>query len=272
MRGPVLSSAIALAASIGCGNPAGPDASPDEWLTVNVAGLPIHAVRADSTLAHFVGGAIHDGEILATGFFTVGPLQPFEISVYPDRESLTEHWRAAWQQPSFQAPCWLIAAAWATELDLLSPRVWSRDACGHDANNQTHIRNVLAHEVVHVLHAQVGQHPSLGTLLNAQWFTEGLATYVSGMLDVDYAGVVDARLGAGFAPTTLAEVWNDQANYPLSASIVRYIDHRYGRAALRDLLPARSTTTILTQLGVAETDLLTAWRAAGSSRASSWRE
>jgi hypothetical protein len=266
MRLSVVPSTIAFATTIGCGTPAEPVASPDEWLTVIAAGLPIHAVRADSTLAHFVGDAIQDGETLATGFFTVGPLQPFAISIYPDRASLTEHWRAAWQQSSFEAPCWLIAAAWASELDLLSPRVWSRDACGHDANNQTHIRNVLAHEVVHVLHAQVGQHPNLGTLLNAQWFTEGLATYVSGMLDVDYAGVVESRLGAGYAPTTLAEVWNDQANYPLSASIVRYIDQRYGPAALRDLLPARSTTAILTRLGVAETHLLTAWRADASIR------
>lgn len=61
-------------------------------------------------------------------------------------------------------------------------------------------------------------------------------------------------------------MWNDQANYPLSASIVRYIDQRYGRAALRDLLPARFTTAILTRLGVTETDLLTAWRADASIR------
>ena len=155
----------------------------------------------------------------------------------------------------------MIAAAWGNELDLLSPRAWGRDACGHDAGNTTHIRNVLAHEVVHVLHAQLGQHANLGSMLNAQWFTEGLATYVSGMLDVDYAGTVQSRLNAGFAPTTLAEVWSDRANYPLSASIVRYIDHRFGRAALRELLSARSSTTILARLGIGEAELLTAWRA-----------
>ena len=85
------------------------------------------------------------------------------------------------------------------------------------------------------------------------WFSE--------MLDVDYAGAVQARLVAGFAPRTLAEVWNDGASYPLSGSIVRYIDRRYGRAAVRDLLTARSTSTILTRLGVGEAELLTAWRA-----------
>ena len=209
---------------------------------------------------------------VATTFFTAAPLQPYSISIYPDRTSLTDHWRVAWQFPSFQAECWLIAAAWATELDLLSPRVWSRDACGHDAGNLTHIRNVLAHEVVHVLHGQLGQHANLGSLLNAQWFTEGLAMYISGMLDVDYAGVVQARLDAGFAPRTLAEVWNDGANYPLSGSIVRYIDRRYGRAALRDLLTARSTSTILTRLGVGEAELLTAWRADPSSSAKAARQ
>ena len=104
--------------------------------------------------------------------------------------------------------------------------------------------------LVHLLHGQLGQHATLGSMVNAQWFTEGLATYVSGMLDVDYAGAVQSRLDAGFAPRSLAEVWNDQANYPLSGSIVRYIDRRYGRAALRSLLTARSSTTILTTLGV----------------------
>jgi hypothetical protein len=119
---------------------------------------------------------------------------------------------------------------------------------------------VLAHEVVHVLHGQLGQHANINSLLTAQWFTEGLAVYVSGMLDVDYAGVLQARLDAGFAPRTLVEVWNDGANYPLSGSIVKYIDRRYGRTALRNLLSARSTTAILTTLGVGEAELLAAWR------------
>lgn len=233
----------------------------DEWLTVTADGMSIRAVRADSDIVPFVRDAIRNGERIATGFFNASPLQPYTISIYPDRTSLTDRFRVGWQFPSFQAECWLIAAAWATELDLLSPRIWSRDACGHSASNTTHIRNVLAHEVVHILHGQVGQHANLGSMVNAQWFTEGLATYISGMLDVDYAGEVQSRLNAGFAPRSLAEVWSDQANYPLSASIVRYIDRRFGRAALRDLLAVRSATTILTRLGIGEAELLTAWRA-----------
>ena len=258
MRRVTLASAIAVA-TLGCQEP--DVGSPDEWLTLDAGGRSIRAVRADSLMALFAGEAIQDGEVLATAFLGTGPLQPFAIGVYPDRATLTEHWRAAWQLPSFQPECWMIAAAWAAELDLLSPRSWRLDACGHDAGNLTHVRNVLAHEVVHVLHGQVGQHTGFGTMLNAQWFTEGVATYVSGMLDVDYAGVVESRIAAGFAPLTLAEVWSDQDNYPLSASIVRYIDRQYGRAVLRDLLPARSTAAILSRLGVTESDLIAAWRA-----------
>ena len=222
--------------------------------------MTIRAVRADADLVPLVGAAIRDGERLATEFFAAAPLQPFTIAMYPDRSTLTDHWRAAWQAPSFQAPCWLIAAAWAAELDLLSPRAWSRDACGHDGGNQTHIRNVLAHEVVHVLHTQLGQHPSLSSLQDVQWFFEGLAVDVSGMLVVDYAGIVPSRVHAGFAPRTLAEVWSDGANYPLSGSIVRYIDRHFGRAAVRDLLDARTTPTILARLGIDEAALLSAWR------------
>lgn len=266
MRRSIFFSAVTLAATASCQQPTS-SAPADEWLTITAGGLSIRTVRADSGVVPFVRDAIRNGETVATTFFTASALQPYTISIYPDRTSLTDHWRVAWQFPSFQAECWMIAAAWATELNLLSPRAWSRDACGHSASNTTHIRNVLAHEVVHVLHGQVGQHANIGSMVNAQWFTEGLATYVSGMLDVDYAGAVQARLNAGFAPRTLAEVWNDQANYPLSASIVRYIDRRYGRSALRDLLTARSSSTILTRLGVGEAELLTAWRADPSSSA-----
>jgi hypothetical protein len=260
MRLSILCIALTFAAPAACQSPTS-SAPADEWLTVIGGGVSIRAVRSDSGLVPLVRDAVRNGEMLATTFFAVAPLQPFSISIYPDRPSLTDRWRVAWQLPAFQPECWLIAAAWATELDLLSPRAWSRDACGHNADNLTHVRNVIAHEVVHVLHGQLGQHANLGSMLSAQWFTEGLATYISGMLDVDYAGVVQGRLGAGFAPRTLAEVWNEQARYPLSASIVRYIDRRYGRIALRDLLTARSTTAILTRLGVGEAELLTAWRA-----------
>ena len=254
-----------LAACGGTTPPAPSGATADEWTTFTASGLTIRAVRADADLVPLVGSAISDGERLATGFFGAAPLQPFTIAIYPDRSTLTDHWRAAWQAPAFQPQCWLIAAAWAVELDLLSPRAWSRDACGHDAGNQTHIRNVLAHEVVHVMHAQLGQHPNLNSLLDVQWFFEGLAVYVSGMLDVDYAGIVPAKLSAGFAPRTFAEVWADPGNYPVSGSIVRYMDRRFGRAAVRGLLDARSTATILSRLGISEADLLSGWRAAPQS-------
>jgi hypothetical protein len=184
MRLSILVGVIALAVTPGCQQPTS-SAPADEWLTVTTGGLSIRAVRADSGLVPFVRDAIRNGESLATTFFTGATLQPYSIAIYPDRATLTDRWRIAWQSPSFEAPCWLIAAAWATELDLLSPRAWSRDACGHDGANTTHIRNVLAHEVVHVLHGQLGQHANLGTLLNAQWFTEGLAVHISGMLDVE---------------------------------------------------------------------------------------
>ena len=201
MRPAILLSVMTLATTAGCQRPTG-SAPSDEWLTVSEGAFSIRAVRADSVLVPLVGDAIRNGENLATTFFSVGPLQSFTISIYPDRATLTDRWRTAWQFPAFQSECWMIAAAWGNELDLLSPRVWSRDACGHDAGNTTHIRNVLAHEVVHVLHAQLGAHANLGSMLNALWFTEGLATYVSGMLDVDYAGTVQSRLAAGCSGTT----------------------------------------------------------------------
>src|SRR4030095_13559411 len=107
-------------------------ADPAAWgLTVTVGGLSIRAVRADSGLVPSVRDAIRDGESIATTFFSAGPLQPFSISIYPDRTTLTDRWRAAWQLPSFQPECWLIAAGWATELHCLFPRGLSGGAVGY---------------------------------------------------------------------------------------------------------------------------------------------
>src|SRR5262245_38360582 len=164
MRLRSLLAAITIAALAGCEKEAPTSVPPaDEWLTVAGGGLSIRAVRADSGLVPMVRDAIRAGESTATAFLSAAPLQPYSIAIYPDRTALTDRWRIAWQLPTFQPECWLIAAAWATELDLLSPRAWARDACGHDPANTTHIRNVLAHEVVHVLHGQLGQHANLGS-------------------------------------------------------------------------------------------------------------
>jgi hypothetical protein len=125
MRLTILVGVITVATSAGCQQPT-TSAPANEWLTVTDGGVSVRAVRADSGLVSFVREAIRSGENLAITFFSAAPLQPFSISIYPDRISLTDRWRIAWQVPSFQAECWMIAAAWATELDLLSPRVWSR--------------------------------------------------------------------------------------------------------------------------------------------------
>src|SRR6185503_8609953 len=141
MRFPILLGTIALAASVGCQASAPTErADADEWLVVTEGGLSIRTVRADSSLVPMVRDAIRAGESIGIAFFSAAAPQSYAISIFPDRTTLTERLRSAWQFPTFQAECWLIAAAWAAELDLLSPNVWNRDACGHDPRNTTHIR------------------------------------------------------------------------------------------------------------------------------------
>ena len=143
--------------------------------------------------------------------------------------------------------CWLIAAAWATELDLLSPRAWSPRRLRPRCRQPTHIRNVLAHEVVHVLHGQLGQHAnlaSLGTRSGSPKDSRSTSRACS-------TWTTPAPCRPGSTRVSLRARWprcgTTRANYPLSGSIVRYIDRRFGRAALRSLLDARSTATILAQ-------------------------
>ena len=82
---------------------------------------------------------------------------------------------------------------------------------------------------------------------------------------------VQARLDAGFAPRTLAEVWSDRANYPLSGSIVRYIDRRYAAQRSGTCLGRDPTGhDPLAARRRRSSELLTAWRgveaAAGPER------
>ena len=86
-----------------------------------------------------------------------------------------------------------IAGGWATEFDILSPAVWSTQACGHDGTNANHVANVVAHELVHVLHGQRNS-SFFSIAASTPWILEGLAAFASGQWAAEYAGA--ARLCA----------------------------------------------------------------------------
>jgi hypothetical protein len=165
-----------------------------------------------------------------------------------------------WNQPTLQTECWMVAGGWATELDILSPSVWRTEACAHDGGNSNHVATVVAHELVHVLHAQ--RNSAFTSLAaTAPWIVEGMAAFASGQWADEYAGSVRAAVSGGFAPETFAALWTSPANYALAGSVFSYVSQRFGLDAIRQLLTARTEAELLTALSTDATTLLRDWRA-----------
>jgi hypothetical protein len=227
---------------------------------VPAAGFSLALTDPDSTLVPFLLEAASSGRAEVQAFFERGLATSYLIRVFPDRASLTAHWRDVWRAPGLGEECWAIAAARRDEVALLSPRSWRDDACGHDPADRRHLRLVLVHELVHVLHHQLN--PRLGQVANAMpWFVEGLAVHASGQLAVEYGARVREALASGYAPTRLGQLWEHPLRYGLSGSVVAHLDSIAGRPSLASLLAATTDAQVLAATGLTERDFLAGWRA-----------
>jgi hypothetical protein len=223
-------------------------------------GYALEYIGADRAVAESLVPMIDRGRQTAEQFFGTTYSATFVVKILHDRDALNVRWRVAFQQPGLQTRCWEIAGGWATEFDILSPAVWNSQACGHDGTNANHVANVVAHELVHVLHGQ--RNPSFFSIAaSTPWILEGLAAYASGQWAVEYASSARSALSGGFAPTTFAEIWTSSANYALAGSVFAYIHPRFGTDAVRGLLTVGSEGALLTSLSTDATTLLQDWRA-----------
>jgi hypothetical protein len=254
-RGLIPVVALALAS---CGGQT-TDADSREPQSEEHTGYRLEYVAADRTVAQSLVPMIERGRRTAEQFFATTYPSSFVTRVFPDRASLTARWRAVWNQPTLETQCWMIAGGWATEFDILSPSVWRTEACAHDGSNSAHVANVVAHELVHVLH---GQRNSAFMSLNAAapWIVEGMAAFASGQWASDYASSARATVNGGFTPTTFAALWSGPANYALAGSVFSHIHQRFGVDAVRRLLTVRSEAELLTTLSTDAPTLLREWR------------
>ncbi len=191
-----------------------------------------------------------------------GMLGPFpdtvSVRIHASREAFSAALREMWGIP--ETACWMVGAAGDHTLDLLAPDVWGDQACEHDPDDRDHVRRLITHEAVHVYHGQVNPSEDLGLLEDIGWFTEGLATYISGQLETDHAGRAAEAIAAGAAPEHLATAWSGQYRYGVCGSMVAFIDRTWGRDTLRSLLTATSQDELLGRLGVTEAEFLQRWR------------
>ncbi|MFO7894181.1 MAG: hypothetical protein R6U63_10615 [Longimicrobiales bacterium] len=181
------------------------------------------------------------------------------VHVHSSRDAFTSALHEAWGME--ETACWMVGAAGERTLHLLSPDVWAEQASEHDPTDREHVRQLVTHEAVHVLHGQVNPADDLGHLEALGWFIEGLATYASGQLESRHAARAAQAIAAGEAPDRLADAWNGPYRYGVAGSMVAFIDDAWGRDTLRSLLTATSQREILGALGVDEAAFLERWRA-----------
>ncbi len=212
----------------------------------------------DPTLVDALRAHLDDGIRTVERFFGAPFERPFVVEVFPNRSAFDGFFRTRWGIEHTEA--WMVAAGVADRLVLLSPAVWRTEAVEHDPDAAEHVRDLLAHELVHVYHGQKNPRPDFDGLDEIGWFVEGLATYASGQLERSHRDAASEALEAGKAPERLGEAWSGRYRYGVSGSLVEFIDLEYGRETLVVLLGATSQQEILRTLGLTEEELLAAWR------------
>lgn len=195
-----------------------------------------------------------------TRFFDRQFQDTFNVYIFPDRSSLDKQWQKDWSDPTFKSQCWMIASGVAHRLDILSPNAWASEACDHNATDSTEIRQVIWHELVHVFHGQYNPDHTFSYIEKLDWLVEGVATYVSGQLDEKRYQPVRQMIIDNKAPASLDEFWKGQNKYGLSGSMVAFIDHKYGRKKLLELLQLTNKIKALASLTISEPQLLSEWR------------
>jgi hypothetical protein len=92
------------------------------------------------------------------------------------------------------------------------------------------------------------------------WFVEGLATYASGQCDSLRILEVKSAISENKIPNGLNDFWTGKLRYGLSASVVMFLDKKYGRAKLIELLPFNKKADVLSALKTTEPELLVEWK------------
>lgn len=223
------------------------------------AALRFEIAAADSALAPSIERYARAGATRIEAFFDRPFPRPVVVRVFPDRASFDRHLREAWGMS--EVACWMVGGAEEEALVLLSPRVWRESACDHDPGDADHLRDLVAHELVHVHHMQINPSDEFAGVEGLDWFVEGLATLVSGQLARSHAGRAREAVEKGEVPGTLDDAWTGPYRYGVSGSLTAFVAERVGRDGLARILEATSREEVLDAAGLTEAELLSRWEA-----------
>lgn len=241
-------------------NPYNPNKCLLEWDSLVKKEYTLHYTNADKDKIISIDYELQSGFKHIVDFFHHSFINRFDVYVFPNRALMDKQWQKDWGDSTFQSECWMIASGVGHRLDILSPTAWAKDACEHDANDSTEIHQVIRHELVHVFHGQHNPDHTFSYIEKLDWLVEGVATFVSGQLDVKRSKRIKQLFKEDKVPSTLDNFWKGQEKYGLSGSMVGYIDHKYGRNKLFELLKQTNKEAALKSLGLSETQLLEDWK------------
>lgn len=154
----------------------------------------------------------------------------------------------------------MVASGVADKLDIISPKLWDTQSCEHIYSETTHTQQLITHELVHVFHGQQNVSSDFSNVEGIDWFVEGLATYASGQCDTQRITDVKKAISNNKIPKNLDNFWSGKIKYGLSGSVVMFMDNKYGRTKIIELLPFNKKSEILSALKTTESELLLEWQ------------
>ena len=234
-------------------------ATGNHWLVEKYDQYSLMYTSADQPNVNHYNKLVANSISSAETFFNSPFRKKFTILIHPGRHSLDSTWQKDWKMPAFKSECWMVASGIATKLDLISPVLWAREACEHSYSDIKSTQQLITHEMIHVYHGQVNKSPDFSNVEGIDWFVEGLATFASGQCDSLRIAKVKEAISENKIPKGLDNFWTGKLKYGLSGSMVMFIDHKYGRSKLKELLPLNRKSEILSSLHTTESELLHEW-------------
>jgi hypothetical protein len=230
------------------------------WVKRQNSSFTLYYTSVDSTLVYTMEKELGIGTKTVTDFFHSSFKEKYEVYIFPNRNELDRQWSKDWAGPNFKSQCWMVASGVARRLDILSPICWKKDACEHNAADNIEVEKIITHELVHVFHAQHNPHPNFDGMDDLSWLIEGLATFVSGQLNEERINKVRTQLKEGKTPTTLSQLWTGADKYGRAGCFVQFLEKKYGRKKIIELLSLTDLNSILKILKTDEETLITTWK------------
>ncbi len=230
------------------------------WKSEKANGFILEFTASDSSNLPVYKDLITAGVKSTESFFSTSFAKDFKIYIHPTRSSLDSSWQIDWSMPNFKSECWMVASGIATKLDMISPKLWDSLSCEHKYSDKVRTQQLITHELIHVFHGQKNASPDFSNVEGIDWFVEGLATYASGQCDSSRIAEIKKAISENNIPDALDNFWTGKLKYGLSGTVVKFLDHKFGRKKITELLPFSKKQDILSFLDITETQLLEEWK------------